>query len=85
VGETSISSRSAFGITTAFDVPTAGTATLTYSSSAVRLLAILAEMGLWAATVFLALARARKKEIVTTSTGQMQMDSPVLSFEEMTK
>ena len=85
VGETSISSRTAFGITTAFDVPTAGTATLTYKSSAVRLLAILAEMGLWAATVFLAIARSRKKEIITTSTGQMQIDSPVLSFEEMTK
>ncbi|MSO59441.1 MAG: glycosyltransferase [Ilumatobacteraceae bacterium] len=75
-----ITSRTAFGTTTAFDVPSAGNAKLSYSTSIVRLLAILAEAGFWAATVFLMLVRSRKKEKNSTAQIQTQFDSPVLSF-----
>lgn len=45
----SMTVRRAFGETTAFDVPTGGTATLSYDSPLTRTLAVVVQMGLWIA------------------------------------
>ena len=58
VNGTSIEPRRAFGETTAFDVPAAGTGELKYSSSTLRWLAVLAQLALWLAAIVIA-ARVR--------------------------
>ena len=55
---TSVEPRRAFGETTAFDVPAAGTGELKYSSSTLRRLAVLAQLALWLAAIVVA-ARVR--------------------------
>ena len=85
VNETSIASRTAFGITTAFDVPSDGKATLSYQTSVFRMLAILSGFGFWSVTVFLMLVRSRKKEKKSSANMGTKFDSPVLSFEDISK
>ncbi len=68
-----ISPRRAFGATTAFDVETAGTATLSYSTPGSRTVALLFQLLLWAVALFAAtrvsipLAR-RRGPLVTDET-----------------
>ena len=47
-----LDARRAFGETTAFDVPAPGAAELRYDSSALRLLAVIAQVALWLAAIF---------------------------------
>ena len=58
VNGTSVEPRRAFGETTAFDVPAAGTGELKYSSSTLRWLAVLAQLAFWLAAIVVA-ARVR--------------------------
>ena len=58
VNGTSVEPRRAFGETTAFDVPAAGTGELKYSSSTLRWLAVLAQLALWLAAIVVS-ARVR--------------------------
>jgi len=58
VDGTTIDARRAFGETTAYDVAAPGTGELRYDSSSIRLLAVLLQVALWLAAIFVA-ARVR--------------------------
>lgn len=76
-GETVVP-RTAFGITTAFDVAKSGTAVLSYRTSSVRLLVVLVQAMLWFAMIVVAVSR---KQLIVLDE-PTEAGSAVMSFTE---
>ena len=79
-----VPSRRAFGTTMAFDVPTAGTATLSYDSSASRRLLIALQVAIWAVLAVLAsrLSRTSWRRWRRGSGAGAGPDGPLVSFDD---
>ena len=77
--------RRAFGLTTAFDVPTPGTATLAYETSGARILAVVAQVFVWLLVLFGAVrvavptARRRTTSIDDETLISLDADAPMPS------
>ncbi len=74
----SVPVRPAFGLTNAYDITAAGTATLSYQPSALHRLLVLAQVAAWCVFVVLALSRRRRRRRTHNESPVVQ--EPVLSF-----
>jgi len=71
--------RRAFGVTTAFDVGTAGTATLSYTTPGSRTLALVVQVVLWIATLF---AATRVSVPLARRRGPLVTDETLITFDD---
>ncbi len=75
-----IDARRSFGISTAFDVPTAGSATLRYDTAPTRALLIAMQVVLWAVAIFVALKirvpQGRARTMMVTDETLIVLDDP---------
>jgi GT2 family glycosyltransferase len=79
VDGTKIEARRAFGMTTAFDVESAGTATLSYSTPGSRSFALLFQAVLWAIALF---AATRVSVPLARRRGPLVSDETLITFDE---
>jgi GT2 family glycosyltransferase len=82
VDDEQIDARRSFGVSTAFDVPSAGTALLRYDTAPVRGLLIALQVVLWASAIFVALKirvpQGRSSRTVITDETLIVLDEPSL-------
>ena len=71
--------RSAFGLTNAYDVASAGNIRLAFDSSLVHSLSVLLQFAAWCVVAFFALVRPRRRSRRSSSVSS-SLDAPVMRF-----
>ena len=62
-----VAARPAFGLTDAFDLPTKGSMSLSFSTSGLQTVAVLLQFAIWCVVAFIALSRRRRRNTSTTA------------------